>query len=459
MKVSTEQIEGRRVVLNVEVDSESLERSLERAYRRIVQKANIPGFRRGKAPRAMVERLLGREVILDEALEQLIPDAYRQAVQENDIDPVAQPQIELVQREPVIFKATVPVSPLVELGDYSQLSFNIDPIEVSETEVDTALEDLRSIYAVWEPVERPVEFGDRVTLDVAGRLGERDLINDSEVTYPVIQGFPVPVAGFPEQLVGIDPGGEKEFSLPMPEDHDDPTLAGQDVSFHVLVKEVKEKKLPELDDEFAKTVRDPTDTLEQLREKMRDNIRANAEQEALRQMEEQVVDAVVGIANIDYPEILVEHEVNHLIEDQISANRDSQGRVDEYLQSIGKSEEEFREEWRPAAFKKVMRSIVLSKVAEVESIEVTAEDIEAEIDRLSGGAGESALGLRTLLNSEAGRDTIGRNLMGRKTLQRLMDVVTGRGAQNPETKEDEPSSHEEGSDSEAAPPEKEGTES
>lgn len=425
MKVSAEPIEGSQVVLNVEVDDDRLERSMERAYRRLVSKANIPGFRKGKAPRFMLERFLGRAALLEEALEILIPEAYNQAIEDQNIEAVAQPRIEVVQVEPVVFKATVPVKPTIELGDYHQLSFSLEPKQIAEEDLSNALEQLRSRYATWEPVDRPVAFDDRITADVENSLEGRPERTDSDVSYVVTEGLPVPLAGFPEQLVGIEKDGQKEFTLNFPEDHPEESLAGKEVKFKVTVKEIKEKKLPELDDEFAKSVGEEFENLEQLKEKLRSNLQEEAQREARRSLEEQVVDAIVGMAKVGYPEVLVEHEIDHLIQDESNVPRDPQGRIDNYLASIGKSEEEFREEWRPIATQRVLRSLVLRKVAEVEGVAVTEEDIEAEIDRLAGSSERSA-DFRALFSGGAGREQIERVLFGRKTMDRLVDIVTGQ---------------------------------
>lgn len=424
MKISSEQIEGSQVVLNVEVEDERLERSMESAYRRIASKANIPGFRKGKAPRHMVERLFGREALLEEALERLIPEVYNEAVEEQKIDVIAQPKIELVQAEPLVFKATVPVRPPVELGDYHKLHFSLDPQGITDEDVGNSLEQMQARYAQWEPVDRPLAFGDMITADIENSLGDEASTTDTDINYIVTEDFPYPVKGFSEELIGMEKDGEKEFTLSFPEDDENPNLAAKEIKFKVKIKEIKEKKLPELDDEFAKTVSDEFENLGQLKERLRENLEENVKAEAKRALEEQIIDAVAGLAQVDYPEVMIEHEIEHLIKDDSSVPRDSQGRMDAYLSSIGKTEEEFKEQWRPMAVQKVLRSLVMQRVAELEDIKVTDEDVEGEIDRMASGSAASADAIRNLFASGAGRESIERVLLSRKTLDRLIEIVT-----------------------------------
>ena len=310
MKVTTEKLEKSRVALQVEVEPEMVERSMERAYRRIVNRANIPGFRRGKAPRFMVERVVGKAALLEEALEILVPDAYKQAVEEQNISALGQPQIEILQIEPAVsFKATVAVQPTVELGDYSQLSISSETPEVTEEQVAQALEELRSRYAPWEPVDRPVSFDDLVTIDIQGESEGRPFLNQSAASYLVMKDWSVPLPGFPEQLLDMNKSDTREFVLMFPDDYPDKNRIGKSVNFKVTLSEIKEKQLPVLDDEFAKSVGTGFDSLEALKERVTQDLKSNVEREARGALENQVLDAVVGIARLEYPDILVDHEI------------------------------------------------------------------------------------------------------------------------------------------------------
>ena len=427
MKVTTEKLERSQMAVEVEVEPEQLEKSMERAYRRLANRADIPGFRRGKAPRFMVERYLGKAALLDEALDILVPEAYNQAVAEQSISTVGQPQIEILQVEPAVtFKATVALRPTVELGDYKQLSFTSESVEVTEEQINEVLEQLRSRYAPWEPAERPVQLEDMVTISIQSQVEDKPFINETDVPFVVTKESPVPVPGFAEQLVGMAKGDSREFTLTLPDDYPNQDYAGKSVSFTVSVSEIKEKRVAELDDDFAKGVGAGYESLAALREAVTKDLTTGAEREVQEKLDSQIIDAVVGLAQVEYPEILVDHEIEHIIQDDRSVPRDPQGRIDDYLRTIGQSPEEFKESYREEATRRVVRSLVLGKVAELEQIEIGLEEINAEIDRLVQDSGEQQAALRRLFDTPQTRDSLAQVLFRRQTIQRLIDLTTSK---------------------------------
>ncbi|MBI2886656.1 MAG: trigger factor [Chloroflexi bacterium] len=427
MKVDAEHLEKCQVALQVEVEPEQLERSLDRAYRRLANRTNIPGFRRGKAPRFMVERFLGKAALMEEALDLLVPEAYKQAVQEQEISTLGQPHIEILQIETgVTFKATVATRPTVELGDYKQLSFTADPTGVTEEQVKEEIAQLQQRYAPWEPVERPVAFDDLVTMDIESKVEGNPFINQKEAPYLVMRDSPVPIAGFAEKLTGMAKDEAREFSLTLPDDYPNSEYAGKPVDCTVRVFEIKAKQLAPLDDEFAKGVGAGFESLSALREALEQNLKANAEREAREKLEGQVVDALVGLARMEYPDLLVEHEIDHLMDDDRSLPRDRQGRIDEYLAAVGQSREQFREQYREEATRRVERSLALEKVAELEETTVTPEDLDAEIGRMVEGSGEQEEALRRFFGTPQTRASLERVLFRRKTVQRLIDLTTDK---------------------------------
>jgi len=425
MKVSTERIENSQVVLDVEAETEEVERALEEAYHRLVKRADVPGFRRGKAPRAMLERYIGRETLLEEALERLVPQLLSQAIEEQGIDAIAQPEIQITQTDPVTFKATVPVRPTVELGNYRELSIAPEPVEVADEEVDKVIEQIRYQHAPWEPAERPIKFGDLVTIDVKGSVAEDSLLDRKDLQFQVLQGLPFPVPGFAEKLDGLEKGQEKEFTISLPADYGVSELAGKECLFKVLASEIKEKKLPELNDEFAKSIGDDIETFGALRERIASNLRLMAEEGARRRYEEKVVDAVVELSKVEFPPFLVERDIDRLLAEQERELKESRISLDDYLRSRSKTEEELREELRPLATKRVSQSLVLAKVAEAEEIEVTNGEIDGEVEALAQGAGEQGEELRKLFNSPAARQSLEERLLTIKTLKRLVELASG----------------------------------
>ena len=423
MNVSTERLEKSQVALQVDVEPEMLAKSMDRAYRRLVAKANVPGFRRGKAPRAMLERYLGHGTLLQEALDILVPEAYTQAVQEQDIPAIGQPSIELTEVEPgVSFKATVAVQPTVELGDYTQLSFKLEPPDITEEQITETLQQLRAAYATWEPVEQPTRFDDMVSLDIDSTLIEDDnrtpYINQKDATYIVTAGRREPFPGFAEALEGQEKGTTRTFTLPLPEDET------KSVESSVTVTEIKEKREPELDDEFAKTVNAEYETFATLRENVTKDLRVRAEREARNGLENEVIDALVGLSTLEYPDMLVEHEVEHLIEGDRSIVRDPQGRIDGYLDALGKTMEEFRAQYQEDAEKRVVRSLVLRQFAEKEALTVTPDEVDAEIENILKDAGDQQPLFRQWFDSPERKESLENSLMGRKTIDRLVDLAT-----------------------------------
>lgn len=423
MKVSIERIPESQVVLEIEVELERLERSLDRAYRRLAQKTEVPGFRKGKTPRHMLEHYLGRDAVLQEALGLLISEAYNQAIEEESVDAIDYPSVEVVQQEPLIFKATVPVRPSVDLGDYRELRVEREPVTVSEEQVNDKLEELRHRYAILEPVDRPLQMGDRVWADVRVSVDGRSVFSEDDAEVHLHQGVPVLVPGFVEELLGCEKGIERQFSIHVSPDHPQQPLAGKTCLCTVLVKEIKGERLPELDDAFAAVVGEGFPSLEALRERLESDLRQSAEQEADARYREKVVDGVVAAASVEFPPVLAERETEQLLRERVSSS--GAGDIERYLQHMRKSEEELRQELRLRAVERIQGSLVLGKVAAVEGISVSEEDIDGEIERLVASSGPQAEEVRKVFRSAGSRDALERSLLTRKTVERLVAIASG----------------------------------
>jgi len=422
VKVTNEKTENRQAFLTIEMEPAEVEASLAKSYHRLVKKTNIPGFRKGKAPRAVLERYIGKERLLEDALNNLLPEAYEKAIKEQKIEAIAQPQIEIAQTDPLVFKATVPLTPAVELGDYHHIQVAPEPVELTEDNVNAVIEQLRHQQATWEPVERPVEFGDLVVLDIDSNIEDKPFINWKAVQYQVLGDLPFPAPGFAEQLLGMKRGEEKEFKLQFPSDFSRGELAGKEPSFKVKITEIKQERLPELDDEFARGVSPDYKTLDSLRERVSAELKLRAEEKARIEFEEKVIEAVVNLAKLEFPPILVEHEIDRLLNQRLQ--RIDQG-LEEYLSSINKTKEELREELRPLATKRVTGSLVLAKVAEEEKIEVSASEVDAEIENMIKNSAGNKDELQKLLSTPQSRESIEQALFTRKTVQHLVEIAEG----------------------------------
>ncbi|RLC59582.1 MAG: trigger factor, partial [Chloroflexi bacterium] len=253
MKVTTETLEDSQIALNIEAEAGELNKAMDDAYRRLVNKISVPGFRKGKAPRFILEQHIGKGALLEEALEELIPQLYKEAIDLQKIEPIERPQMEIIQTEPVVFKAVVPVKPTVEFGDYRNLKLQPEPVEITDKEIDAAVELKRQEQAVLTPVNRPVQFGDLVTLNVEANIGEKPFLNHKDIVYEVNKDSRVPLPGFAEKLKGAKKGKGKDFTLIIPPDYRIKEFVGKECFFKVAVTEVKERQLPELNDEFSQT--------------------------------------------------------------------------------------------------------------------------------------------------------------------------------------------------------------
>lgn len=419
MKVSTDKIEGSQVVLNIEVDAEEMESAIKKAYHRLGAKTTVPGFRKGKAPPEMLERYFGREALVEDAVEHLLPEVYDRAIQEQEVDAIAQPQVEVLQIDPLSFKATVPVQPTIELDDYHQVKFEQETVVVTEEEEAEALEKIRYMQAPWTPMERPAKSGDLLAIDVEGTVEGEVVINEKEGWYQLSPDLPNALPGFAEQLEGAEKGEERVFTLTLPAEQGE--SGGKECSFKVLVNEIKEKKLAEMDDDFAKSLGQGLETLDSVKEKIAADLRSRKEMEAKNNLEEKAIKALVDLARAEFPDIMVQNEIDHLMSEQERHFGDRHG-LEDYLNRLKKTQEEFRNELRPMAERIVLRSLVLQRFAELEGIEVSAADIDAEVENMMQYASDE--GVRRLFDSSSARESLRRNLFIRKAIDRLAEIAT-----------------------------------
>ena len=402
MKVSTEQLPDSQLLLQVETEAQEMEKPLEEAYRRLARRISFPGFRPGKAPRSLVERYLGREALVDEALRDTMAWACEQAIKEKDIKPVTQPEVEVLKKDPLSFKAVISLPPTVELGDYPSLRLPLEVPPVGEEDVERAVEQLREQKSPWVPVERPVALGDLVALGVVGRYANKTVVNEKALEMTIDPATNFPLAGFAENLLGVGKGEEKDFSLLISVDHPNARLRGQQVSFRVKVAEVKERQLLSLE-ELVKEA--GFADMAALRESLSSGLQARAKARARDELADKAIEALVAGARLEYPPALVEQQVDRILE----------------RQGVRDAAEKAREELRPVAAKQVVQNLVLSKLSEAEKIEVSEEEIEAEADRAAGGRAE----VKRLFSALGPRQALKEVLVMRKTRERLMDIVTG----------------------------------
>ncbi|HHV93676.1 MAG TPA: trigger factor [Firmicutes bacterium] len=447
MKSTVEKLGNNQVVMEVEVSPEQVEAALEKASRRLAQQVKVPGFRPGRAPRAVIEMRVGREVLYQEALDELIPEAYRRALQENDIEPIDSPELDILDMEagkPLRFKATVEVKPEVTLGEYKGLEVTKRITRVTNADVDEVLENMRERFAELVSAEKDtVEQGDFAVIDFTGYIDDQPFPGGAAQGYTLEIGRGAFIPGFEEQLVGAKVGEVRQVVVTFPEDYRVEQLAGKEARFEVKVQEIKQKRYPALNDDFAKDVSD-FNTLLELRADIRRRLEEAEEREAERRLEQDLVDAVVDRAACDIPEKMIQRQVDYKLQmfqrDLYFAGLDKE----RYLEITGITEAEFEAQLRTAAERDVKTSLVMEALVEAEGIVVTEEELDRHIDELVGEGPDAAARRKRL---EAQRESLRENLALRKAVDFLKV-----NAKISEVMVDKPQDEEQGTDVEADTP-------
>jgi trigger factor len=426
VKVSSTELPPRQVSLDIEVEQERLNKAIEDAYRRLSGRVDVPGFRRGKAPRPMVERLIGRERLIDEALDRLLPEVVSEAMEQEKVEPYTRPRVESIEFDPLRLKAIVGLSPRVELGDYKDsLQVPAEQAAVTQEQVDEVINRLRESYAQWAPVERAVKLGDRVGLDLRAVLKDQSssLIDSKEAEFVVDPEGAQPAPGFAEQLVGMQAGEEKTFTLNMPDDYRDHDAAGKPADFSVILHWVKERELPAVDDEFAQQVGDYSD-MAGLHAAVEAQLRAREDERVRQQLEEAAMSKLVEISSIEFPPQLVEHQARHMLE-QFTRNVEQQGlQLPQYLRLVGKDQAGFEEEIRTEAESLVRRSLALDAFADAEKIGVEQQEVAGEVQRAAAGTDEAEAVEQLARANPSTMQRAQEATRERKAMARLIELAT-----------------------------------
>ncbi len=386
MQVKVENVEKNVVQLEIEVDAEKFDQGLQKAFAKNANRFSIPGFRRGKAPRSMVEKFYGEQVLYEDAINAICPDAYDQAIEENDIHPVDRPEIDIKQigkGQVFIFTAKVTVKPEVELGQYKDVEVQKASAVVTDEDVEKEIEKVLDKNSRLISIEdRPVASGDTAIIDFEGFIDGVAFEGGSGKDYNLVIGSGTFIPGFEDQLIGVALGEEKEVNVSFPEDYGSADLAGKSALFKVKVNEIKVKELPTLDDEFAKDISE-FDTLEEYKADLRKKLVEQAEHSAHHENEDNVVDKVVENATIDIPPVMVEKRIDDLTYDFGMRLRYQGLELEKYLEIMGMDMASFREQFKARAEKEVKTQLVIEKISEVEAIVPTEKDTEEEIKRIA----------------------------------------------------------------------------
>ena len=385
MIVTQEEVVDNQTTLRIELEEADLNPYLDRGYRRLAPQISLPGFRKGKVPRHIVEGFMGRESLLNEVLDSMVYEVTGKAIEEQELDAAGMPKIEDLDLDPVSFTAIVALRPEVELGDYKAIRVPYEVDEVTDESVAARIDSIRESMGGWETVERPPEMGDLLNLDARGEIeGEEFWTREDGVLYLDEDGS-VPVTGFPQAMVGAEPGQETEFTLSIPEDFRDASIAGKEASFTVTVNEVRERSLPELNDEFAQSLPDGYENLEDLQNSVKEAMTADAAARLEQEYETDVIKALIDGTTIAIPPVMLENETNRIQNTQEQMIERANIRMDDYLRSIGRTEEEVRQEAEEEAEQRIRRTFALNKVSELENIEVTEQEIDERFNEMYAG--------------------------------------------------------------------------
>lgn len=443
MSVQVETLENNMAKLTVEVTSDRLEKALDAAYNKQKKNISVPGFRKGKVPRAMVEKMYGVEVFYEDAANILLQETYPEAFDESGLDIVSQPSIEIVQLEKgkaFIYTAEVAVKPEVTLGKYKGVTVTKIDVSVSDEEIDAEIERQRNNNARTVTVDRPVETGDTAIIDFEGFVDGVAFDGGKGEDYDLQIGSHSFIDTFEDQLVGKSKGEDVDVNVTFPEDYQAKELAGKPALFKVKIKEIKTKELPELDDEFAQDVSE-CDTLAAYKEEVSKTLTERKEADARRAKEEEAINKIIDASKMDIPEAMIDNQVNTMI-NEFANNMMQQGlSLDQYMQFTGMTMDKFKEQVRPDALKRIQSSLVLEQIAKDENIEVSDEDVEAEIEKMAASYGMDVEQLKGYVQ-DAEKESMRKDIAVQKAVEFVMDNVKERAKAKSSAKKTEKSDEE-----------------
>lgn len=387
MSAKWEKLEVNRGVLTVEVEADKVNEGLDAAFKKVVKQINVPGFRKGKMPRQMFEQRFGVESLYQDALDFILPEAYAAAVEEAGIEPVDRPEIDVEQMEKgqnLIFKATVTVKPEVKLGDYKGLEVEAVNTEVTEEDVNNELTRMQERFAELVVKEDgKAELGDTVVIDFEGFVDGEAFEGGKAENYSLELGSNSFIPGFEDQVVGLEAGQEKDIEVSFPEEYHAAELAGKPAVFKIKLHEMKTKQLPELDDEFAKDADEEVETLAELKEKTKKSLEESKKQEAENAVRDAVVEKATANAEIVIPEVMVENELDQMMK-EFEQRLQMQGmNLELYFQFSGQDEAALKGQMKEDAEKRVRMNLVLDAIVKAENINVTDEEVDAEIAKMA----------------------------------------------------------------------------
>ena len=427
MEAKLEKIENSEAYIAIEVDAEKFEEGMEKAYRKVVKQVGVPGFRKGRVPRQLLEAHYGKEILYQDAVEAIVPEAYEEALEQLNIKALAQPEFDIDEIEdgkPFKFQARVAVKPEFELGNMEGLEVSIPYFQVTDQNVDNRLEEMRSHYAeISEKTEEPAEIGDTLEIDFEGFIDGEAFPGGQGNDYPLELGSNTFIPGFEDQLIGLKVGESKDVEVTFPEDYHAEELAGKEAIFKVEVKKIETRKMRDLDDDFAQEV-SSFDSLAELREDIKTNLETMTEKRRQDLIKQEVLEQAVGQCDIPAADAVVNTQLDRMLE-QFGQRMAAQGlSLEQYYQFTGSNPEAFYSELRPEAEKIVKTNFMLEKIVEEKGFTITDEEINNEIENMAKDLGLELEIARERLN--AIRNDLEQSMKIDKAIEYLVDnaVIT-----------------------------------
>ena len=419
MKITQDEVVDNQTTLHIELEDEDLSPYLDRGYQRIANQIVIPGFRKGKAPRRVVESMVGRESLLNEVLDSMVFEVIGKAIEERELDSVGIPKVDDLDLDPVQFTAVVPLRPDIDLGDYESIRVEYDDSEVTDEQVSERIQSIRESLGTWETAERPAQFGDMAVINMSSDVEGENRWNGEETSFYMAEDGRYPVPGFSAKLVDLEIGQPAEFSLEIPEDFTDASLVGKEASFNVTVTEVRERVLPELNDEFAQGLPDGFADLDALMSTVKEAMASEAEMQTRMEYRDSVIEALLESATFTIPPVVIETEVERIQDTQRRSLENANIQVADYLAAVGMTEEEAEQEAEEQAEQRVRRSLVINKLADLQEVEVSDPEIDEQFNQLYAGQRMRRQERRDLRNSLSDR------IRYDKTIDALVSIAKG----------------------------------
>ena len=424
MSLQVEKLENNMAKLTIEVSAEELEKAIEGAFQKSKNKISIPGFRKGKVPRKMIEQMYGKSVFYEDAANDLLPDAYEKALEECTEEIVSSPKIDVVQLEagkPFIFTAEVALKPEVTLGQYKGVEVEKADTEVTDDEVTAEIDREREKNSrTVEVTDRAVKDGDIATIDFEGFVDGVAFEGGKGEDYPLTIGSHTFIPGFEEALIGAEIGRETEVNVTFPEDYQAAELAGKAAVFKCTVKKLQEKQLPDLDEDFVEEISEESDTVEQYREEIKKKLSENKEAEAKNAKENAVIDAIIEGASMDIPDAMLETQQRQMVQDYAQRLQSQGVSMEQYMQFTGMTTASLMEQAKPSALRRIQSRLVLEAVVAAENIEASEEEFEEEVKTMAESYQMEADKVKELLGDN-GRKQVLEDICIRKAVQLVVD--------------------------------------